>query len=169
MCASPFTETTLSLPPTSVQGAVVTQRQQSERRLTLGEAQRESSNPTPSYSPRTEGSDGRETKAGPLLASVQEALLFVPVLLPKSAFLPAVQQLCPCWWCWMPPCWHMTAWQGSHSASAGVRTPVDRGWQGSAVLKQHTSSVQREVTGIPTGRPGGLVDGQEVFISRGTP
>lgn len=49
-------------PPASVHRAIVTERQQ----LMQGEAQKESSNSTPPYSPRTEGIDGRETKAGPL-------------------------------------------------------------------------------------------------------
>lgn len=50
-------------PPASVHRAIVTERQQNEQQ---GEAQKESSNSTPPYSPRTEGIDGRETKAGPL-------------------------------------------------------------------------------------------------------
>lgn len=72
-------------PPASVQR--VTQSQQSERRLMLGEAQRERSNSTPSPSPRTEGSDGTGTKAGSLWAPVQEALLSAPVLLLQTCLL----------------------------------------------------------------------------------
>lgn len=53
-------------PPASVHRAIVTERQQNEQQLMQGEAQKESSNSTPPYSPRTEGIDGRETKAGPL-------------------------------------------------------------------------------------------------------
>lgn len=53
-------------PPASVHRAIVTERQQNEQQLMQGEAQKESSNSTPPYSSRTEGIDGRETKAGPL-------------------------------------------------------------------------------------------------------
>lgn len=120
----------------SSEGAILIQRQQSELRLMLGEAQRKRTATQPLLSlPGPRAVLGERQRAGPLWASVQETLLFAPVLLLQMClFLPAIQQPHPCWWCWSPPCWHMTL-QGSHSASRGVRMPVLE-----AGRKQHTSS-----------------------------
>lgn len=82
-------------PPTSVQRAIVTQSQQSERQLIWGEAQRESSNPTPTQSPRTEGNGGTETKGQPSLWN-RGGPAVCPGSAPKNLFLPAIQQLRPC-------------------------------------------------------------------------
>lgn len=85
--------TSKNVPPTLVQRAIVTQKVNNGR----GEAQRLSSNPTPSQSPRTQGSDGKETKAAEPSLSLRRPLLFAPVLLLQMCFSPEVQQLSPRW------------------------------------------------------------------------
>lgn len=50
----------------SAEGNCHTDQQSEQQPLERREAQRESSNPTPSQSPRTGGNDDKETKASPL-------------------------------------------------------------------------------------------------------